>query len=209
MNTATTTGISLEKGQAISLEKAAPSVSKFYVALGWQEQSGMDLDVSAFVCKNDANGNPVLFPGSDPLSNLVFFNNVKSPDGAVQHSGDNLSGADNVAARGTPAEKDDESITIDFDRLNPEVDEIAIILTIHQAAERGLSFSKVRDSFIRIAEGDASGREVASFKPTEDYSDKTAVQLGSFMKKGGHWQFEAVGQGFVASLNSIVAQFSA
>lgn len=201
--------ISLTKGSAISLTKEAPSVSKFYIACGWGEQQGVDIDVSAFACKIAPDGNPYLFAGPDPYSNLCFFNNVKIPNGGIVHSGDNLCGKNNPQLRGTPAEFDDESIIVDINSLDPAIDEIAIILTIHDAAAKRQSFGTVRDCFIRITENDASGREIASYKPTEDFRDYTAVMIGSLMKRNGSWEFEAVGQGYVASFEQVVGQFVA
>jgi tellurium resistance protein TerD len=202
-----TTTISLQKSQAISLTKESPSVSKFYIACGWGEQQGVDIDVSAFACRIESDGSPYLFAGPDPYSYLCFYNNTVIPGRGIVHSGDNRCGKNNPAARGTPAEFDDEAITVDINALPPEVDEIAVILTIDQAAAKRQSFGTVRECFIRIAENGPDGREIASYKPTEDFRDYTAVMIGSLMKRNGGWEFEAVGQGYVASFEQVVGQF--
>ena len=199
-------GISLTKGQGISLSKES-GATRFYIACGWHEENGVDVDVSAFGCKVDADGSPYLLPGPDQYSNLCFFNNERTPDGAIVHSGDNRTGANNPSMRGTAAEHDDEAITVDIGALDPAIDEVAIILTIHDAATRRQSFNKVKDSFVRICENDENGREIAAYKPTEDFGDFTAIQIGSLMKRTSGWEFEAVGQGYVATFEQVVGQF--
>ena len=199
--------ISLQKKQSISLSKEAPSVSKFYIACGWQEQAGIDVDVSAFCCKTGQDGNPYLFAGPDPYSFLCFFNNTNIPGNGVVHSGDNLSGKNRPELRGTTAADDDESIIVDISALPAEVDEIAIVLTINEATAKRLSFGQVKDCFVRIAENDMTGRVLASYKPTEDFSAFTSIQIGSLMRRASGWEFEAVGQGYVADFEQIVGQF--
>lgn len=199
--------ISLVKNQSISLTKESPSVSRFYIACGWAEQAGVDIDVSAFACRIESDGSPYLFAGPDPYSYLCFFNNTSIPQGGVTHTGDNRTGRNCATRSGQPDEHDDEAIVVDVSKLPPEVDEVAIVLTIDDARAKRLSFGTVRDCFVRIAENDASGREIASYKPTEDFRDHTAVVIGSLMKRASGWEFEAVGQGYVADFTQIVAQF--
>ncbi len=204
-------GISLQKGQGISLTKEAPSVRKFYIALGWLEERNVDPDVSAFLCKTDASGNPILFPNSAgsvqsevDYGNLVFFNNTRSADQAVIHVyGDNRTGKNAADRAGTPAEHDDEAISVDLDRLDPNVDEISFVVTIDGAKAKGQTFRNVRESFIRICENDAYGTEIARYKLDESFSPFTAVQFGSLVKTGNEWKFEAVGQGYGSSQNVV------
>lgn len=212
--------ISLTKGQGISLQKEAPAVSKFYIALGWDEAPNVDPDVSAFCCKTNASGNPVLFPnvgGGDQsqidYGNLVFFNNHKSADGAVYHLyGDNRSGKDRPELIGTPAQGDDEAIVVELNKVDAGVDEISFVVTIDGARSKGQTFSHVRNSFIRICEEGPTGREVARFKLDESFSPFTAVQFGSLIKEGSGWRFEAVGQGYgsaqnVVDFEAVVSQY--
>ncbi len=203
--------ISLTKSQGISLVKEAPSVTKFYIGLGWREQAGVDPDVTAFLCKTDSAGDPMLFPNTaatEPseieYGNLVFFNNTRSADGAVIHVyGDNRNGRNNPALKGTPAEFDDEAISVDTTTLNPEIDEISFVVTIDDCRAKGQTFANVRESFIRICENDGLGREIARYKLDESAAPFTAVQFGSLIRKGAGWNFEAVGQGYGSAQNVI------
>lgn len=204
-------GISLTKGAGISLQKEAPGVTKFYIALGWMEEDGVDPDVTAFLCKTDSTGNPVLYPneaGNDQSEKdygyLVFFNNTRSPDDAVVHVyGDNRNGKNAASRAGTPMADDDEAISIDTLKLNPAIDEISLVVTIDKVKEKGLTFQNVRQSFIRICENDGMGREIARFKLDESFAPFTSVQFGSVLKDGSGWRFEAVGQGYGSKANVV------
>ena len=111
--------INLQKGQRENLN--AP---KFTVGLGWDTNNsstgvGFDLDASIFILGE----NKKLV--SD--EHFIFFNNLASPDGAVTHTGDNLTG---------DGDGDDEQILVDLTKINPAAVEICIVVTIHEAEAR-------------------------------------------------------------------------
>src|ERR671917_2423988 len=116
----TSMGVSLSKGGNVSLTKAAPGLTAVNVGLGWDVRTttgaDFDLDASALIC---GAGGKVL---SD--QHFVFFNNLKSPDGTVEHTGDNLTGE---------GEGDDESINVDLQAMSPQVDKIVFPVSIHDA----------------------------------------------------------------------------
>src|ERR1700709_311357 len=104
-------GVSLTKGGNVSLTKQAPGLTAVTVGLGWDARTtdgqGFDLDASAIAC--GTNGQAL----SD--AHFVFFNNLTSPDGAIQHAGDNLTGE---------GEGDDEQIHVNLATLDAGVDKI-------------------------------------------------------------------------------------
>lgn len=111
-------GINLTKGQRISLDK---SMTHALVGLGWDTNHydrgyDFDLDASAFLLGADGK----LIKDED----FVFYNNLNGRDGAVVHTGDNLTGE---------GEGDDETILIDFTKMPPEIKKISIVVTIHDA----------------------------------------------------------------------------
>ena len=125
--------INLEKGQRVNV-----NLPKFTIGLGWDTNSSstgedFDLDASVFILGEDKK----LI--SDDY--FVFYNQLVSPDGAVEHTGDNLTGE---------GDGDDESIKIDLTSITPQASEIVIVVTIHKAAERKQNFGQVHNSFIRI-----------------------------------------------------------
>lgn len=181
--------INLTKGSNVNLSKSAPGVSKFVIGLGWNANPSNppDLDASAFPCVRDANGDPKLL--SPASSSFVFYGNLKSADGAIVHSGDNLTG---------DGDGDDEQIVIDTALLNPAVDEIIIAVTIHEAQARGQNFGLVRNAYVRILDAVAlaanpNENPIAKYDLEEDAGGATALQFGTLYKKDGEWRFKALG----------------
>lgn len=181
--------INLEKGQRQNIN--AP---KFTVGLGWDSNSSatgeaFDLDASVFV----------LGTNSKLISDnhLIFYNNLSSPDGAVTHAGDNLTGA---------GDGDDEQVIVDFSKIDSAVNEICFVVTIHQAEARRQNFGQVRNSFIRII--DASGTELVKYELDEDFSIETAVEFGRLYKRNNEWKFEAVGSGLKGGLQDFLNKYN-
>lgn len=174
--------INLEKGQRVSVE-----LPKFTIGLGWdtnQSSTGtdFDLDASAFILGENKK---IL---ADEY--FVFYNNLVSPDGSVEHTGDNLTGE---------GEGDDESIIIDLSKIDPRATEIIIVTTIHKADERKQNFGQVHNAFIRIY-NPTTGEEILRYDLDEDFSIETAVEFGRLYKRNGQWRFEAIGTGQKAGL---------
>jgi tellurium resistance protein TerD len=181
--------INLQKGQRQSIN--AP---KFTIGLGWDTNKSttgtdFDLDSSIFIL-ND--GKKII---ADEY--FVFYNNLKSPDGAVEHTGDNLTG---------DGDGDDEQIKIDLSKINPSASEICIVVTIHDAETRKQNFGQVRNSYIRIF--DANNAEILKYELEEDFSIETAIEFGRIYKKGDEWKFEAVGSGMKGGLEDYVNRYS-
>lgn len=182
--------INLQKGQRETIN--AP---KFTVGLGWDTNSSstgtaFDLDASVFILGE----NKKLL--SD--AHFVFYNNLKSPDGAVEHTGDNLTG---------DGDGDDESIKVDLSKIDNAATEICIVVTIHEAAVRNQNFGQVRNAFIRIF--DTNTQEVIlMFELDEDFSIETAVEFGRIYKRNGVWKFEAVGFGMKGGLEDYLNKYN-
>ncbi|MFD2907577.1 TerD family protein [Flavobacterium ardleyense] len=181
--------INLEKGQRQSI--AAP---QFTVGLGWDSNSsstGEDFDLDASVFLVGSNGK------ISSESHFIYYNNLKSPDGAVMHSGDNLSGA---------GDGDDEKIIIDLSKIASDVVEICFVVTIHHADTRRQNFGQVRNSFIRIV--DQSNVELVKYELDEDFSIETAVEFGRLYKRNEEWKFEAVGIGMKGGLQDYLNKYN-
>lgn len=182
--------INLQKGQ-----RGPINAPKFVIGLGWDTNNsstgtGFDLDASVFIL--DENKKLL----SDEY--LVFYNNAKSPDGAVEHTGDNLTGA---------GEGDDEQIKVDLSMIDAKVSEICIVVTIHEAATRRQNFGQVRNSFIRIFDG-SSNTEILKYELEEDFSIETAIEFGRIYKRNNEWKFEAVGVGMKGGLNDYLTKYN-
>ena len=184
----------LETGHRINLEKTAPGLKRVRIGLGWKVNAAagqaFDLDSSVFLCRKDAGDNPVMISNA----HFVYYNHTTSPDGAVVHSGDNRTG---------DKDGDDEVITVDLARVEAEVVEMPIVVTIHDADVRKQTFGSVTDAYVKVY-NDETGETIAEYDLDEDYSDKTALQFGSLYRKDGEWRFHAVGAGFKLSLATFI-----
>lgn len=181
--------INLTKGQRIEV-----GLSKVGVGLGWDPNEGtgfdFDLDASAFML----GGNKKL--PKDEF--FVFYNNPKSPDGAVESSGDDLTGGN--------SDGDDETLTVDLSKVDPQIQEIIFTVTIHDFETRRQNFGQVRNSFIRIYNAQTN-EEIAKYELEEDFSIETAVEFGRLYKRNGEWKFEAMGIGYRGGLQYFVDKY--
>ncbi|MBT2368038.1 TerD family protein [Streptomyces sp. ISL-10] len=186
-------GVSLSKGGNVSLTKEAPGLTAVIVGLGWDVRTttGTDFDLDASALLVDANGKVL----SD--QHFIFFNNLKSPDGSVEHTGDNLTGA---------GEGDDEQIKVDLAGVAAQVDKIVFPVSIHEGESRSQSFGQVRNAFIRVV-NQAGGAELARYDLSEDASTETAMVFGELYRNGAEWKFRAVGQGYASGLRGIAQDF--
>jgi tellurium resistance protein TerD len=185
--------VSLTKGGNVSLSKQAPGLTAVIVGLGWDPRTttGADFDLDASAIMLDMN-NLVL---SD--SHFVFFNNLKSPDGSVEHMGDNLTGG---------GEGDDEQIKVNLAAVPAEAGKVVFPVSIYEAEQRQQNFGQVRNAFIRIV-NQADNSEIARYDLTEDAATETAMVFGEIYRSFGEWKFRAVGQGYASGLKGIAQDF--
>ncbi|MFJ7998194.1 TerD family protein [Streptomyces sp. NPDC096310] len=186
-------GVSLAKGGNVSLSKEAPGLTAVLVALGWDVRTTTgadhDLDASALLC--DGSGKVV----SD--QHFVFYNNLKSPDGSVEHTGDNLTGE---------GDGDDETVKVDLSAVPASISKIVFPVSIHDAESRGQSFGQVRNAYIRVV-NQAGGAELARYDLSEDASTETAMVFGELYRNGAEWKFRAIGQGYASGLAGIASDY--
>ncbi|MFI1014258.1 TerD family protein [Streptomyces sp. NPDC020965] len=186
-------GVSLSKGGNVSLSKEAPGLTAVVVGLGWDVRSttGTDFDLDASALLVDGSGKVL----SD--QHFVFFNNLKSPDGSVEHTGDNLTGE---------GEGDDEQIKVNLAGVPAEAQKIVFPVSIHEGETRQQSFGQVRNAFIRVV-NQADNNELARYDLSEDASTETAMVFGELYRNGAEWKFRAVGQGYASGLRGIAQDF--
>ncbi|MEV1026228.1 TerD family protein [Streptomyces sp. NPDC050264] len=186
-------GVSLAKGGNVSLSKQAPGLTAVLIGLGWDVRTttgaDYDLDASALLCGADGK---VL---SD--RDFVFYNNLTSADGSVEHTGDNLTGE---------GEGDDESVKVNLAAVPAHVDKVVFPVSIHDAESRGQSFGQVRNAFIRVV-NQADNQEIARYDLSEDASTETAMVFGELYRNNDEWKFRAVGQGYASGLRGIAQDY--
>ena len=185
--------ISLNKGGNLSLSKSDPGLKKISVGLGWdvRETEGVDFDLDASCFLTGETGKV----RSD--ADFIFYNQLQTPDGSVQHTGDNLTGE---------GEGDDESIIVDLSKISPEIFKLAFSVTIHDAPARGQNFGQVSAAFIRVVNVETDN-EIVRYDLSEDASTETAMIFGEVYRNSGEWKFRAVGQGFAGGLGPMAKSF--
>jgi tellurium resistance protein TerD len=185
--------VSLTKGGNVSLTKEAPGLTNVVVGLGWdiRTTTGADFDLDASAIVLGADGKVL----SD--KHFVFFNNLTSPDGSVEHTGDNLTGE---------GEGDDEQVKVNLASLAAEADKVVFPVSIYDADSRSQSFGQVRNAFIRVVNA-AGTAEIARYDLTEDASNETAMVFGEIYRSGADWKFRAVGQGYASGLAGSARDF--
>ncbi|MDR2353784.1 MAG: TerD family protein [Deltaproteobacteria bacterium] len=180
--------VSLSKGGNVSLNKAVPGLTKIFCGLGWDARNtdgaDFDLDASAFLLNESGKVNKDL--------DFIFYNNLRSSDGSVEHTGDNRTGE---------GEGDDEVIKIDLSKVPQNIQKLAIVVTIHDADSRRQNFGMVGNAFIRVVNQD-DNQEIARYDLSEDMSTETAMVFGEIYRHSGEWKFKAVGQGYTGGLES-------
>ncbi|MFJ3782309.1 TerD family protein [Streptomyces sp. NPDC090093] len=185
-------GVTLAKGGNVSLSKAAPNLTQVLVGLGWDARSTtgapFDLDASALLCQAGRVLGDEYF---------VFYNQLRSPEGSVEHTGDNLTGE---------GDGDDESLIVDLGKVPAHCDKIVFPVSIHDADNRGQSFGQVGNAFIRVV-NQTDGQELARYDLSEDASTETAMIFGELYRYNGEWKFRAVGQGYASGLRGIALDF--
>jgi tellurium resistance protein TerD len=185
--------ISLQKGGNVNLSKEAPGLAKLQVGLGWDvratDGAAFDLDGVVFLLNQSGKVR------SD--ADFIFYNNLKSADGSIVHSGDNQTGA---------GDGDDETVTLDLTRVPADIDRVVLAVTIHDAEARRQNFGQVSKAFIRCVNGGNSS-EIARYDLSEDSSTEAAMIFGEVYRSGADWKFRAIGQGFQGGLGPLARNY--
>lgn len=184
--------INLQKGQRISLTKDNPGLKKTMVGLGWDpvQQSAKGLLGGLFGGKQadvDCDASVIMLDENDKLrgkENLIYFGNLKSKCGSVQHMGDNITGN---------GDGDDEQIMVDLSSIPQNIAKLVFVVNIYAAAKRKQHFGMIKNAFIRLVNL-TDNKEMLRFNLTEQYSGKTGLFVGEIYRNNGEWKFIAVGE---------------
>lgn len=187
-------GVNLSKGQKVSLTKGNPGLKKVVVGLGWDVNAydtggDFDLDAAAFMLTDSGK--------VSKSEDFVFFGNKRHPSGAVEHMGDNLTGA---------GDGDDEQIKISLQAVPDNIVKIAFTVTVYEAEARRQNFGQVNNAFIRIY-NEETGEEMLRYDLGEDFSIETAAVFGELYKNNNEWKFNAIGSGYQGGLAALCANY--
>lgn len=172
--------INMTKGQRISLSKSdGAALTRVKMGLGWDavEKKGFlgkiksaDVDLDASCVLLDADRNVV---------DAVWFRQLKSKDGSIRHTGDNLTGA---------GDGDDEAIMVDLQSVPANVATLAFTVTCFSRQ----GFNEITNAFCRVVD-DASGVEVARYNLSAQ-GPHTAMLIARVYRHSGEWKMAALGE---------------
>ncbi|GAA4992267.1 TerD family protein [Kineococcus glutinatus] len=173
--------INLGKGQKLSLAKPGTGggLSRVAMGLGWdaakkrglfgrQKDQTIDLDASC-----------LLFDASGSLVDQVWFSQLRSKDGSVVHTGDNLTGA---------GEGDDEVITVDLTTLPARIRTLVFVVS----SFTGQDFGQIENAFCRLVDS-TTGTEVARYALSGS-GTHTAQIMVKLTREGDGWAMTALGE---------------
>ena len=176
--------VNLTKGQKISLEKeSGGGLQKVVMGLGWDmAKSGGGGFLSGMLGGGndsiDLDASCLLFDAQNALKDTVYFGQLKSKDGSIRHSGDNLTGE---------GDGDDEQITVDLATMPAWVD--TLVFTV--SSFRGQSFDKVANAYCRLV-NPSNGQEIARYQLSAQ-GPHTAQVMTKLYKHNGEWKMAALG----------------
>lgn len=184
--------ITLEKGQRIDLTKGKAGLTNILVGLGWDpvSQGGgflgklfgggggadIDCDASVLMLKNDK-----FVENKD----LIYFGNLKSKCGSVEHTGDNLTGE---------GDGDDEQVLVNLSKVPGNVNKLVFVVNIYDALRRNQHFGMIQNAYIRIVDR-SNNRELVKYNLKDEYAGKTSLIVGELYRHENEWKFVAVGNG--------------
>ncbi|MDR2032034.1 MAG: TerD family protein [Azoarcus sp.] len=176
--------VNLQKGQKISLSKeAGGTLTKVVMGLGWDaadrkrgifgifsggDENEIDLDASC-----------LLFDDQNTLVDSVWFRQLHSRDGSIQHTGDNRTGA---------GDGDDEQIIVDLARVPANIK--ALVFTVNSFT--GQDFSQVGNAFCRIVDG-TTDKELARYDLSVQ-GNHSAQIMAKVYRHNDEWKMHAIGE---------------
>jgi tellurium resistance protein TerD len=187
--------INLKKGGRVDVLSSSNGLKNIGIGLGWdtnESDTGDDFDLDASVFMINKSGK---LPSDEYF---IFYNNLNSPDGSIEHQGDNRTGE---------GEGDDESLFVNIQKIDSRVEELVVVVTIDEAAARRQNFGQVSNAFIRIYNLD-NNEEIATYDLDEDFSSEIAIEFGRLYKKNNEWKFKAVGVGYRSGLTGFIEKFN-
>lgn len=198
--------INLQKGQRVDLTKGNKGLSKILIGLGWdpvKKQGGgllgglfkggsADIDCDASVLMLDENNK------FRKKEDLIYYGNLRSPNGSIVHTGDNITG---------DGDGDDEQIIVELNLIPADVQKLVFVVNIYDCVRRKQDFGLIENAFIRVANA-GSNEELIRYNLSDNYAGKTSLVVGEIYRNNNEWKFAAIGEGTLeASLSEIVNRY--
>lgn len=171
-------GLSLQKGESLSLTKAdGTALTHVRLGLGWDAVKrgwfggGGDIDLDA---------SAILFDGKGKVVDTVWYGQLKSRDGALRHTGDNLTG---------DGDGDDEQIILSLSQVNNKVEQIVFVITSYS----GQKFDKIKNVFARVNDLSVAGEPEVTRYDLAEQGNHTGLVVAKVYRNGNGWAIKAIG----------------
>ena len=172
--------INLEKGQKISLQKAdGSSLTQVFLGVGWDVAKSKGLfGFGGSSEEIDLDASCIMFDENKQVVDVVYFGQLQSKDGSIQHSGDNRTGA---------GDGDDETIRVNLNKIPEQVK--SLVFTV--SSFRGQTFDKVENAYCRLVD-QSNNQEVAKYSLSSKRGH-TALIIAKLYRHNGAWKMHAIG----------------
>jgi tellurium resistance protein TerZ len=171
--------VSLNKGQSVSLVKpGGGTLSRVRMGLGWDAAPKRGLFGGSKAQTIDLDASCLLFDGGGALADAVWFQQLRSKDGSIVHTGDNTTGA---------GDGDDESIRVDLAGVPVQVSQL--IFTVNSFT--GQNFSQIENAFCRLID-ESTDQEIARFDLSGG-GPHSAQIMAKVSRDGQGWSMTAIG----------------
>ena len=190
--------ISLSKGQGISLEKqAGHSLSRVIMGLGWDAKEKKSLfGLISTQQEIDLDASCIMFDSSGNVVDTIWYEQLKSADGSIVHTGDNRTGA---------GDGDDEQIIVDLPQVPAQVASLVFVVN----SFCGDTFSEIENAFCRLVDAQQN-KELARYN-LSCQGNHTAQIMAKVVRGSGGWEMVAIGENAIgqtfAELLPLVKKF--
>ncbi len=172
--------VNLSKGQTVSLTKqGGGSLSQVRMGLGWDAMKKKGLFGGMKEVSVDLDASALLLSADRQVLEIVYYGNLRSKDGSLMHTGDNLTGK---------GEGDDESIMVDLPRVPPAVAHIIFVVNSFS----GQNFSQIENATARVVDSADRDRELVRYQ-LRGSGTHTAIVMARLSRTGTGWTFTAIG----------------
>ena len=180
----------MKRGANVALTREIPGLKGVALSMGWNAGGERVLDenlvFAAILCGPDGRARDD--------RDVVFFNQLSSPDESVQQREQALGG-------------DREQIEVDLSAVPPEIDRIAVVLYVNDGPAQRRTLGQLRSCVIRVLDAAENRELVRSEELARAFSSETAVALGELYRHEGDWKFRVVGQGYANGIAGIAADY--